>query len=79
MSACVCVLGNQCMCVSVCGEKAENKELMGKTSNAHAYTRTHKVKKKGDDSRTGQFGWYFLWVVFLFLGVFAVLLLCVNE
>lgn len=75
----VCVLGNQyihmcvCLCVGV-WRKAENKELMGKTSNAHTYTRTRKAKK-------GRLTYRAIWVVFLFLGVFfvfAVLLLCLR-
>lgn len=69
----VCVL--MCVCVGV-WRKAENKELMGKTSNGHTYTR-----------KKGRITYRAIWVVFFVGGififgrvffVFAVLLLCLR-
>lgn len=58
----VCVLMCVCVCVGV-WRKAENKELMGKTSNVHTYTRTRKVKK-------GRITYRAIWVVFFVGGIF---------
>lgn len=64
MYACLCVS----VCVWVCGEKPKTRNSWGKPAT-HIHTHAHAKLKKGE-SRTVQFGWYFLWVVFLFLGVF---------
>lgn len=74
------------LCACVCRKKSPKQAFMGETSNAHTLTRIYIIQC--DDSRTGQFGWYFFVGGILFLGFYFrvcsffaahLLRVCINE